>query len=280
METVEISDSNLDNFLQILGEDLTDDLKRIYYRGIGVTDNDGNAIGALVCELVNSDSDDDKSSRIGFLKSGSKEIFDALHGYYQNNTVAEEEISDSCFELTDAAETKALSGVGFSCEKKESETVVITLGELADSKLAKVKKTPSHIGSIESLSILQYRDTVKQILFMGHNGVMEDIAYLPMNWFDGRVSSCVISGDLVTGLFLIRRTPSGVLIPALYSAFGLDSKKNLLYMLEYSLQKALQEYPSDTRVMIMRKNAYIRALTDKLIPGQQGIEVFCGTRKE
>ncbi len=280
MEAIEIDGTDLGGFRQILGEDLSDDLKRLYYRGIGVEDDEGNPLGAMVCELMNADSEEETGSRICFLQSGSKEAFDVLHDYYRENTVEDEEVSESAYELADEEAAKALSEVGFSSERKESDNVVVTLGLLRNSKLVKTQKPPAHIRDIGSLSAPQYRNALKKILFRGHNGILEDIAYLPMNWFDTDISSCVVSGDLIPGLFLIRKTPSGMLIPALYFAYGADFKRNLLYMLTYSAQKAMQCYPPETPVLIMRKNAPIRGLSDKLIPGQKGAEVFCGMRKE
>ena len=280
MKAIDIFEDDPSGFLPVLGEDLSDDLKRLYYRGIGVKDDEGKPLAAMVCELMNVDGDEETESRICFLQPGSKEAFDVLHGYYLENMVPEEEISGSAYELAEEEAAKALSGVGFSGERKESENVVVTLGQLQKSKLVKTQKPPAHIRDIGSLSVPQYRDALKKILFRGHNGILEDIAYLPMNWFDTDISSCVVSGDLIPGLFLIRKTPSGMLIPALYFAYGADFKRNLLYMLTYSAQKAMQCYPPETPVLIMRKNAPIRSLSDKLIPGQKGAEVFCGMRKE
>ena len=280
MEAFEISEDNLDSFLRMLGEDLSDDLRRLYYRGIGVTDEDGTAIGAMVCELTNVDDELSKGSRICFLESANREVFDSLHDFYRNNTVEEDEVHESAYELDAEEMAKSLADVGFTCEKKESESIVLTLDQLSQSKLAAAKKVPSYVRSIDSLSILQFRDTVKQILFRGHNGILEDMAYLSMKWFDVQVSSCIVSDDLVTGLFLVRRTPSGVMIPVLFYAFGLDSRKNLLYMLEYSVKKAIASYPPDTPVMIMRRNSTIRALTDHLFPGCSGDQIYYGNRKE
>jgi len=280
IETVEITENNLESFKRLLGEDLSADLVRLYYRGIGAADEEGNALGAMVCELLNADSDRDNSSRICFLKSGDKEVFDAMHSRYRDFTVKEEEVVESFYELPDESEAQALAGAGFSLEKKEGSTVILTLGELEDNKLARHKKVPDRIKSIESLSILEFRNAVKQILFKGHNGILEDIAYLPMSWFDSRVSACVRSENLVPGLFLVRKTPSGVLIPVLYSAYGAEYKENMLYMLVHSLKKAFEYYPPETPVMILRQNPAIRTLTDKLIPGVTGKETFSGSRME
>ena len=280
METFEITEDNLDTFSDLLGEDLSDDIKRLYFRGIGVTDDEGNPLGALVCELQNADSEEERGSKICFLSSGSKEVFNEIDRLYKRHTVEMEEVLQSEYELTDEIEVGALREAGFSSKQTESETIILSLKDLASHKLARGKKPPDHVKSLGTLSILQYRDTIKQIIFMGHTGILEDIAYLPMHWFDVGISSCVMSGDRALGLFLIRRTPSGVLIPVFYSAYGAESKVNLLYMLQYTIREAIGTYPPETPVMVMRRNSFIRALTDRLLPDHAGAEVYYGTRKE
>jgi hypothetical protein len=280
MDIIEISEDNLDDFLSLLGEDLIEDLKRVYYSGIGAVDGDGNAKGAFVYELLNSESEEDIKSRIFLVKSGDQETLKGLESYYRQNSVSEDETVESTYELQDEADAKALSETGFSMEKKEDEAISITLKELAATGLGKSAKLPDHIGSIEDLSILQFRDTIKQILFKGHRGNLEDIPYLPKNWFDNSISACINSGEKIPGLFLIRKTPSGILIPALLFAYGPEFKKDLLYMIRFSLLKALQLYPPETIVRIERKSASTKALTDKLMPNCSGEEIFYGTRKE
>ncbi|MBQ9549744.1 MAG: hypothetical protein IJU87_02930 [Lachnospiraceae bacterium] len=138
---------------------------------------------------------------------------------------------------------ETLKGYGFSMGKKTDECLSITLGEIAETELGKKKKLPEHIGNIGDLSVLQFRDAVKQIMFKGHMGILEDIPYLPKSWFDNSISACVCSGGRIPGLFLIRKTPSGILIPVLFFAYGPESNKDLLYMIRYSVQKALELYP-------------------------------------
>ena len=280
MDIIGISEENVSEFLPILGEDLSEDIKRIYFNGIGITDEEGQAVGAFVYELLNSESEDDTMSRICMVKAEDKEIADSLRDYYSNTSVKEDEVAESFFSLTGEAEAKYLEEAGFSLEKKEDDTLSITLGELGETSIGKPKKLPDYVTNIESLSVLQFRDAVKQILFKGHTGIMEDIPFLPKTWFDNSISACVSSEGNISGLFLIRRTPSGVLIPALLFAYGSDSKKDLLHMLRYSLQNAIQLYPPDTVVKIQRKSASIKALTDNILPGRLGREIFFGVRNE
>lgn len=280
MDVFEISEENLDDFREFLGDDLSEDLKRVYYYGIGASGGDGRPAGALVYELLDSESEEDTRSRICFFKAEEKEVRDSLQDYYSHTSVSENEITESFYELEDEAEAMALSEYGFSLDKKEDDSLLITLSEISGTELGKKKKLPDYVGSIEALSVLQFREAVKQILFKGHMGILEDMPYLPKSWFDNGVSACISSGGRIPGLFLIRKTPTGVLMPGLFFAYGPECSKDLLYMIWYSVQKALELYSPGTVVRIPRKDAATRALTAKLLPGRSGAEIFFGNRKE
>lgn len=280
MDIIEISEENVEAFLPVLGEDLSEDVKRIYYNGIGATDEGGQPVGAFVYELVDAESEENTKSRICLARFGNAEVSGTLTDYYSRTATEENEVVESFYELAEESEAQALAGIGFSMEKKEDEILTITLEELNETSLGKKTRIPDHVGDIEDLSILQFRDAVKQILFKGHKGIMEDLPFLPKSWFDNKVSACVSSGDKTPGLFLVRRTPSGVLIPALLFAYGPEYQKNLVHMIRHSLQQALEIYPPETTVRISRKNAATRALTDKLLQGRLGAQIFFGTRKE
>lgn len=279
MNAVEISNENLEEFLPLLGADLTEDMKRVYYRGIGVTDTDAKPVGAFVYELLNSESAEDTKSMIRFTKSKSKEIGNAMQEFYRANSVGAEEITESSYALPEEAEAEAFLEAGFSKEKTESEDITVTLEDIAKLNLSK-KKIPDYIGSLEKLSILDYRTAIKEVLFKGHKGIAEDLAYLPKDWFDGKVSSCSVSDQRVDGFFLIRKTPSGTLIPELFFAYGPLYKKNLLHMMAHSAKMALENYSLETKVLISRRSQASRALIGKLLPKFHGAEIFAGKRKE
>lgn len=280
MDIIEISEDNLDDFREYLGEDLSEDVKRVYYNGIGATDSTGNTVGAFVYELLNSESEEDTKSRICMLKSDDNDIFNSLENYYTTNSIQEEEIVESFYRLADEAEATTLSEHGFSKEKKEDDILTVTLKEIGETKFGKHRKLPDYIGNINDLSVLQFRGAVKQVLFKGHKGNMEDIPFLPKVWFDNRISACVTSGDNIPGLFLIRKTPSGVLIPALLFAYGPEFKFHIGYMISYAIQQALKLYHPDTVIKIPRSSAAAKALTEKIMPDKSGAEIFFGTRKE
>ena len=105
-------------------------------------------------------------------------------------------------------------------------------------------------------------------------------AYLPLSWFERDISVCSTADDRVDGLFLVRATPSGMLIPMLYSAFGPYYAKNLFYMLFKSIERAMDKYPPETPIVICRSKKASRDIMSKILPTARGDNVFCGVRQE
>lgn len=280
MDIIEISEENMDAFLPLLGEDLSEDLKRVYYSGIGALDEGGQAAGAFVYELLNAESGEDIRGRICLMKAENKEVADSLMAYYSRTCVKEGGIIESFYELESGEDAKTLAESGFSMEKKEADTIAITLKELKETIFGEKKTLPEYVATIEDLSVLQFRDAAKKMMAKGHKGILEDMPFLPKNWFDNKVSSCILSEEKIPGLFLIRRAPSGTLIPVLLAAYGKMFQKNLMHMIRHSVQAALELYPPETPIQISKKNAAARGLTDTLFPGRTGEEIFFGTRRE
>ncbi len=280
MELFDISSDNADEFISYFGEDVAEDMKRVFFRGIGVKNDQDGMIGAFVYELSDLESDSDTKSVIRFAKSDSDEVSNAIQQCYKDEAVYDNDISETLYESDDEALTDALVAEGFSREKKENDFVTISLGELTAHPILKSRPLPDYISDLGVLSVMQYRSAVKSILFKGKVGLLEDLAYLPMTWFDREVSSCSISNGKVDGLFLVRATPSGVLMPVLFYAYGQDYVKNLVMMLIHSSEAAKKKYPADTVVKIGRKRKESRDMVSRLIPGIKGKEIFFGNRKE
>ena len=280
MEICEISSENAEEFIDLMGPDMVDDMKRVFYRGIGVKDDRDDPLAAFIYELIGSESDTETKSYIRLSKCDSAEAEEAIQKLYKENSVYEEDIVESFYELDDEKQADFFAAAGFSKEKKESNYVRTTLGEMSELSLVKKGAVPPYVDSISTLSVVQYRTAVKTCLFKGYKGILEDLAYLPMTWFDRDISSCSITGDNVDGLFLVRATPSGVLIPVLFYAYGPDSVKRLAFMLVNSINNAAKKYPPDTNIVVCRSSAAARGMMTKLMPELNGEETYTGSRKE
>ena len=282
MSVFEISDDNLDEFIDLLGEDLTDDMNREFYRGYGTRDDDGNINGAMVYEVLGLDDDDkDTKSRMLYFKAESDEASAELDKIYREEGVDDDEITESIYEFEDEVMADVCEKQGYSKDAKESEIVRIRLSDaLKFDFVNKIKNLPDYIIKLEKLSVTEYRAGVKNCVFNGQTGILEDFSSLTMSWFDTEVSSCTITDDDVNGFFLVRATPSGVLMPVLLYAYGPDYVKNLALMIAHSVKAAEKKYPPDTEIVIYRRKKPSAALLQKLMPSAKGGSAFFGERME
>lgn len=279
MEIIEITKDNAKDFEAVIGEDLVNDMSRYFYRGIAAVDDNGNCNGALIYELLDVDSDADTRSRIRLLEGDNDEVKAKLEEEYRN-VAAEDEVAKSFFETSESEVASFFEKMGFSKSNAESRELRITVGDLEKLPLNRKVKVPDYIKSVNEVSILQYRNFVKKILIKGNKGIVEDLAYLPLNWFDRDASSCSISDDKVDGILLIRKTPSGELHPQLYTAFGPEFVKTLGLMMVQSVNYVLENYSPDTKIVIYRHSKEVVTLTHKLLSGYKGDEILIGSRDE
>ncbi len=282
MSVFEISEENLEEFENILGIDITDDMNREFYRGYGARDDDGNINGALVYEVKDLDDDDrDTVSRLLFIKADNEETYADLHKIYKEEGVVDEYIAETFYEFEDEEMASVCEKEGFLQTQKESEIIRIKLKDAVNFDfIKKIKKIPDYIVKLEKLSVTQYRAGIKNCVFSGQSGILEDLSYLPMGWFDTGISSCTITDDEVNGFFFLRKTPSGVIVPVLLYAYGTDAVKNLALMIANSVKEAEKRYPPDTEIVICRTRKQSAALAKKLLPGIKGKPAFFGERVE
>ncbi len=279
MKIIEVTKSNAKEFEDFLGQDLVVDMSRNFYRGLAAVDDSGACHGTLVYELLDVDSDEDTKSRIRLLIGDDDEVKGQLQEEYRN-TVTEDDVAKSFFETSESEVASFFEKLGFSNTSTESRELTFTVSELEKIPINRKAKIPDYIQSLTEVSVIQYRNFVKRVIIKGHKGAVEDLAYLPINWFDRESSSCSVSDDKIDGLLLVRKTPSGELHPQLYTAFGPDYVKNLGFMLVNTVNYVLENYPRDAKVVIYRRNKEILTLTHKLLAGYKGEEVFMGIRDE
>ncbi len=282
LDTETILEYNLEDYNDILGEDFKEDIFREFYRAYGVVDENQKAVGAMVYELCDAeDEDKNTKSRIRLLKAESDEALDALQNIYKDEGVYGNQITASSYWLEDEKSALSCERAKFSKEQKEDETVFITLQDAAKiSYVARKKKIPDYILSIGDISKERFRQAIMDTLFSGRKGIVEDLAYLKKEWYENTISTCTITDDKVSGMFLMRIMSSGIIEPVLLVAWGPDSSKHLADMIAYSIQKASEIYPLTTKIKLSRARSEITALVNKLLPDVKGNSAFFGSRKE
>ncbi|MBO4898790.1 MAG: hypothetical protein J5509_00715 [Lachnospiraceae bacterium] len=284
-QIVDITEDNIDDLRDYLGEDIAENIGREYYAGIASYDDDDEPAGAVVWNIRHADSMEDTESEIVCFKGDASGISEddeedeLLTEYYLR-------ISCDCavrsvFELEDTSETdrRILRETGFSGAMTEGQNVYTTLGE-ARAKSFASGKVPSYVIPLEKLNLLQFRQGITNCMFCGVSGLNDDLAMLPMEWYETGISCCTVADGKVNGIFLVHRKPSGILMPVLMYASGLDAKKEMLLMLRFSTQAAAEKYPDDTVILICRHDKKTRDLTSYIFPDQKGKEVFKGERWE
>ena len=280
MNLVNITEENIKTFSNLVDRDVACNMDRSFYKGLGVLDDQDEAVGALIYELLDYDSDEDTKSRIHWLKVTEDGAADLLMSAYQVS-MKDEEVTESRFVTRDERMESLLRTHGFETKQAQSPDILVTVGDI--KKLAALtggKSLPSYIQSVENVTLVQYRMFLKKTLIKGRFGILEDLSYLPLTWFDREISSCSMADNNIDGILLVRRMPSQTLMPCLFTAFGLDFQKNLGAIMVHSAQKIVEAYPEDVKVLIRRHNAAVKKLTDKFFPQVTGEKVFVGIRRE
>ena len=279
MKITDLNADNVSDYKDILDEDISESVGREFYYGIVASEEGNPPAGALIWEYRNLGEDDGVSAELMYINADSSDSSDALLTEF-SDLASEENVGDVFFET--AALSDVVSGTfkdhGFTLNSAESRDVLVSVSEL--SKLAAmVRKIPVSVEGLEDIKEIQFMQGVTNCIFNGKKGLMEDLEYIEKDWFAEDVSCCVITDNKVSGLFLVHRFPSGVFMPVLLTAIGPDARKDILYMICYSAQKALSSYPADTGVIVRRHNDSVRALAQKLFPGKTGETVVFGTKK-
>ncbi len=281
MDIRKITDENIEEYADIFEPDAITDIKREFYRGIALHEaGNDSANAAIIWELKNTEEDIDTEAELEYLYLGDASSGDKLFDAYKDE-IAGDNVRKSYFEFENPeADVEKVTGkAGFDPKSKESRDIVVTVEELASLSFVK-KQTVPYITAISELMVRQYRKGITNCLFHGRKGLLEDLAFLPMSYFDQDVSSCVQTDGKANGFLLVHKTSKDELIVDLLFAMEPDAKINLIHMLRYSINAAAEKYPPDTKVYLRRHNEMTVNIIKKLFPNKQGTTVLAGERGE
>ena len=277
MELFDITTDNSAELSGILEDDVRESIGRKYYCGKGLLDDEKNPLGCLVWEYKNVNDETDTEAEIVYICIKDEKAGEELLNAFDLDS--EQICRRSFFDLPEEKEeqTAILSDRGFQIKKQESRDVLLTVQELSDNKIMQ-KRHSSYVFGLDEISGREFRQGIMKCLYYGKRGLLEDIATLPMTWYEMAVSCVVKADDEVTGLLLVHRFPSEILMPCVLFASGPDAKTDLLDMMRFSVQAAAENYPGDTKVLIRRDKSFVRGLTEKLFPGNKGEMSIYGER--
>lgn len=277
----DIKDLSPDEYGSFLGENVAENLSREYYNGVASCDEYEYPTGAIVWQLSNVDSLEGVESELVFLNAEDGEMAGELLEEYQEK-VSEDEIKKTFFELPDISEemVAVLKEYGFSIEEREGRDIFATVGDVASNRMIMPKKPPKNILPLSDLELLQFRQGITNCLFAGVTGLYEDLALLPKEWYEEDVSCAYMDDDKAVGFFLVHLLPNGALMPVLLYASGVDSRKNILDLMRYSVWAAARKYEDIVSIVIKRHDDKTRKLSAYLFPGVKGEQVIAGEREE
>lgn len=283
MNTIELTEDNVEYYSEYLGPDGAENIGREYYRGIVITDDNNDPESAAIWELLHLDDDErDTEARVETLLAADAKAAENLlkecTGRFED-----EDVKRSFLELPSDEKVfteELLEKAGYSCDKGEGKEIVILLGDLLKMPVAKRNKAPSYIRELGSLMVRPFRRGVMDCIFHSRRPLMEDLGTISMSWFEQQISSYVETDERVSGFLLVHKTPLERLRLEVFTASGPDARIDLLHMMVFSLRQAEKFYSPDTEVVLRRRDEYVKALTDYLLPDIKGKEMLCASREE
>ena len=282
----DIDRNNLEVYQGFLGDDVSENIGREYYRAIAaVSDIDDKLCGCMVWVLKNIAQEIDNESHIVFIKCGDKDVFDAMMEGYGERIKDEQVVRSTAFvPLKEAKLLKAmLKDAGFGMRLTESNVINVRLSEMSQMPLIEKlrnKKMPDSITTLNQISIRAFRRGIAKCVNQGRYGLCEDLESLGVRWFEDDISSVSTGEDGINGLFLFHVRPSGVVAAQLLVCLDQSFKKTLPMLMCRFVTAMEEKYGPDTMIELDRHNEQSLLLSEKLLPRGFGIPIYEGSRTE
>lgn len=275
MSSVILSKENITEYDRLLSPDVAENVGRQGYHGIA--DEEGQTV------LVWREYSETKTGQILFFKAADAQKAEALLAEYEGR-IKEDGMEASVSELSATGkyalsqpEKEALVSGGYEISQTEGTQLSVTLRQLSELPVAKRCEIPPDVSTIGSLNIRQFGRGIRSCMHKG--AAVNDICSLPVTWFDRTCSSCVCIEGNPCGYLLFHRLPSGAIRPELFAIRKPAARQHLMDMIHFSLFQAMDTFDAATPLLLPRQREMVRALTDKLIPGIHGEDVFFAQKK-
>ena len=282
MNVIELTEDNVEEYMEYLTEDVAENIGRTFYNGLVVTDDYGTPTAGVVWEYKNMLKDSDKESHIVWLQADGEESFNELFDKY-DRAIKLEGIVRSFFSLparTSQNLKNMLKERGFSVKLMEGDDITAKLSEIADiSAFSKISISDA-VMPLRGATQRGFSAAISRMMVQGHYGTCEDLAYLPRLYFENDVSCYAEVDGQITGLLLLHRTPSEQLQVVLMHVTGKESVKLIPQMIKQAVESAYEAYEPDTKIVIKRHDYATLALGERLFPRGFGIPVYEGERSE
>lgn len=276
-----LEEDNIEEYADYLPSDVAENIGRMFYRGIVVTDED-TPVAGMVWEVRNMMKDDDNISNILWLKIDSDEAEGILFDEYKNS-ITQDSVVESAFNLpakTAVREKEALKNAGFDVKLMEGDVIKATIAEVAELALIRKVRSSDNIRPLSTMTQRGFSSGIRQFMSLGLYGLCEDMMYLSRSFFENDISCYSEADGQINGILLFHKLPSGGLVVMVMAAIGSEYGAILPQMIRYAVSSAQDLYGPDTEILIDRHNYATLALSEKLFPRGFGVPVYVGSRKE
>ena len=288
MRVINLTQENIQPFVQLAPLELIDELADAFHFGLGAVaeteDGTAAAVGILLYdvseeEYQSSDTGNDVWLKWLYVAQDYRQqgIADGLMETF-SELLNESGISSAACEAPALAEADLLCefleqwGFTFSYQKKYELTM--TLEELLTYPFFEETVDAGDVRPIRVLSGLQLRKKLEQLAV--HNQRMRELSDPEeWEWIDPDISCAIEKGGQIQSVFLVRQRVSGVLEPVfLYGSR--ENKKEILALLRFAAVQAHLNDPMDTPVRLSGRSEAAARLIGWLFVGQEPLVVRYG----
>lgn len=280
MNTVNITEENVGEYILFLDDDSSQNIGRKYFRGLALHENENEPPKALVVwEYKNVTEEADNEAVITRFYCDESEYAGRILDIFSKEAEAFDIKRCVCeLPLTDEKTKEILEECGFSFIEKENQNLEVTVAELASVDFLTKKEVPDYVSDISELMVSSFNEGIETCISNGRRGVLEDLEYIPIEWFDEDISTCVVVDGKVMGFFLAHKAYSGKLKVDLLYATGNDAMIYLIDMTRLSLKYTRMKYPEETIVVLPRHNSLSTGLIERLFSDKKGQMMYYGVR--
>ncbi len=284
MTIVELNEENIREYASDITEDVAENIGREFFRGIIAAADDGKDMAAgIIWQYKNlEDEKQDTESVIEWIRIKDVNAAEALFAAYSESIAKEGALTSRVvIPVKDSkTEVQALKDAGFRIRLTEGDNIIVSLSELSELAVMKSRKVPDYIYPLNTLVLRRFRRGVEQCISIGQKGLCEDLASLPMTWFDPDISFYAEKDGKFCGFLLFHVLPSGMICIQLMTGIGKDFQQTILGMIRKFIITMEEHYPPDTKIQMNRRNQASLQLAEKLLPRGFGIPVYTGSRGE
>lgn len=272
MNIFEITEDNIEQYGSYIDPDAAEYLAREYYHGF-VNCDDEEPVAAIIYEILYSEDDNrDTEERVIWLRidddAAGQELLDSFCDYSDTDSVSKIICDIEPGDKDRYSDFFVRSG--FSLQEIEDQSITVTLGDFREIRFARSLYSPEFIKSLDEIGRRTFRRGLVDCVYNINRVFPDDLTMLPIEWFDTDISCFDEADGQSYGFLLFHRSYSGIYHVELLADWGTDAKHSILFMIRYSLSKAYETLPDDTKLVINRYDAGSKALCDLVFPGVRG----------